>query len=74
MNQQLTPADGQYGGVLWAKLGTFTVTNGKITIAMNATGANGDIVADGILLTAESVSDDRDRHGRDGMAVARRRR
>jgi hypothetical protein len=54
-NQQLTPADGQYGGAPWAKLGTITVTNGKLTVAMSATGANGDIVADGILLTAHSV-------------------
>ncbi len=51
-NQQLAPSDGQYGGVSWAKLGTFTITNGKITIAMSASGANGNIVANGILLVA----------------------
>jgi hypothetical protein len=49
-NQQLAPGDGQYGGVAWANLGTFTVTNGKITVALSASGANGNIVADGILL------------------------
>jgi hypothetical protein len=49
-NQQLAPGDGQYGGVAWAKLGTYSVTNGKITIAQSASGANGYIVADGILL------------------------
>jgi hypothetical protein len=49
-NQQHAPGDGQYGGVAWSKLGTFTVTKGKITIALSASGANGNIVADGILL------------------------
>jgi trimeric autotransporter adhesin len=51
-NQQLAPDAGQYGGAFWADLGTFTVTNGKITVAMSASGANGDIVANGILLTS----------------------
>jgi hypothetical protein len=55
-NQQQAPGDGQYGGVSWAKLGTITVTNGKLTIAMLASGANGDLVADGILLTASGSS------------------
>jgi uncharacterized protein YjdB len=55
-NQQQAPGDGQFGGVLWAKLGTITVTNGKITVAMSASGANGDIVANGILLTPSSVT------------------
>jgi hypothetical protein len=50
VNQQLAPGDGSYGGVLWAELGTFTVKNGQITIAESATGANGDIVADGVLM------------------------
>jgi hypothetical protein len=54
-NQQLAPADGSYGGVAWAKLGTYTVTNGKITVAMSAVGANGDIVADAILLVPAST-------------------
>jgi hypothetical protein len=31
-------------------LGTFTVTNGRITVSLSATGANGDIVADAVLL------------------------
>jgi hypothetical protein len=53
-NQQPAPADAQYGGVLWAKLGTYTVTNGRITVAMSASGANGNIVANGILLTTSS--------------------
>jgi trimeric autotransporter adhesin len=53
-NQQLAAGDGQYGGVLWAKLGTFTVTNGRITVALSAKAANGNIVADGIILTASS--------------------
>lgn len=39
----------------WAKLGTITVTNGKLTISMSAAGADGDIVADGILLTVGSM-------------------
>jgi Bacterial Ig-like domain (group 2) len=55
-NQQQAPSDGQYGSVLWAKLGTITVTNGRLTIAMSASGANGEIVADGILLTASGTS------------------
>jgi hypothetical protein len=53
-NQQVAPGDGQYGGVLWAKLGTFTVTKGQITVAMSASGANGNIVADGIILVPSS--------------------
>jgi hypothetical protein len=53
-NQQLAPSDGAFGGVLWAKLGSITVANGKLTIAMSDSGANGDIVANGILLTASS--------------------
>jgi hypothetical protein len=55
-NQQQAPADGQYGGVAWANLGTITVTNGKLTVAMSASGANGDIVANGILLTPSAPS------------------
>jgi uncharacterized protein YjdB len=55
-NQQQAPADGQYGGVAWANLGTITVTNGKLTVAMSAAGANGDIVANGILLTPSAPS------------------
>jgi hypothetical protein len=47
-NQQLDPVDGRYGGVLWAKLGTFTVNKGRITVTLGASGANGDIVADAI--------------------------
>ena len=49
-NQQVAPGGGQYGGVAWAMLGTFTVTKGRITVALSASGANGDIVADGVLL------------------------
>jgi hypothetical protein len=52
VNQLVAPADGQYGGIFWADLGTFSVSNGKITVSMSVKGANGDIVADGILLTA----------------------
>jgi hypothetical protein len=55
-NQQQAPADGQYGGVAWANLGTITVTNGKLTVAMSASGANGDIVANGILLVPSAPS------------------
>ncbi len=55
-NQQQAPGDGQFGGVLWAKLGTITVTNGKLTVAMSASGANGDIIANGILLAPGSVA------------------
>jgi uncharacterized protein YjdB len=51
-NQQLAPAAGQYGGVDWANLGTFTVSNGRVTVALSASGANGDIVANGIILTS----------------------
>ena len=55
-NQQIAPGDGAFGGVLWAKLGAITVTQGKLTIAMSASGANGDIVANAILLTPVSVA------------------
>ena len=54
-NQQLVPTDGQYGGVLWAKLVTFTITNGRVTVALSATGANGDVVADGVLMVPSSA-------------------
>ena len=53
-NQQLAAGDGQFGGVLWAKLGTYTVTNGTVTVALSGSGANGNIVADGIILTAST--------------------
>jgi plastocyanin len=53
-NQQLAPADGQYGGVDWAKLGTFTVADGRITILLSASGANGNVVADGILVVSST--------------------
>jgi hypothetical protein len=51
-NQQVAPDAGQYGGVFWTDLGTFSVTNGKVTVSMSASGANGEIVADGIVLTS----------------------
>ncbi len=50
VNQQLAPGGGQFGGVSWMKLGTFTVTNGRLTVALSASGANGNVVADGILV------------------------
>jgi hypothetical protein len=49
-NEQLAPGDGQYGGVLWAKLGTYSITKRKIAVTLSASGANGNIVADAILL------------------------
>jgi hypothetical protein len=55
-NQQLAPSGGQYGGVLWTMLGTYTVTNGRVTVVMSASGANGDVVADGMLLTASTAA------------------
>jgi uncharacterized protein YjdB len=55
-NQQVAPADGSYGGVLWAKLGTFTVTNGRVTVALSASGADGNIIADGVLLVSQSTN------------------
>jgi hypothetical protein len=54
-NQQVAPTGGQYGGVSWTKLGTFVVTNGRITVALTAAAANGDIVADGILIAPAST-------------------
>ena len=47
------PVGGQYGGVEWSMLGTFTVANGRITVSLRANGANGDIVADAVLLVPE---------------------
>ena len=56
VDQQQAPVEGEYGGVLWSQLGTYTVTKGTITVALSAKGADGDIVADGILLVpAEHV-------------------
>jgi hypothetical protein len=49
-NQQLAPQNGAYGGVLWADLGTFSFAKGRVTIILGANGANGDVVADGVLL------------------------
>jgi plastocyanin len=49
-DQRATPGDGNYGGMSWAMLGTFTATQGRITVALSASGANGDVVADGVLL------------------------
>jgi hypothetical protein len=54
VNQKTTPADGQYGGVTWAKLGTFTVTNGRVLFVLPAT-TGGNVVADGVLLASPSV-------------------
>jgi hypothetical protein len=50
-NQQLAPIDAQYGGVLWAKLGTFSVSKGRVTVSLIARGANGNVVADAVLVT-----------------------
>jgi hypothetical protein len=50
VNQRVAPIDGQYGGMLWRDLGTFMVTNGRVTVALSASGADGNIVADGVLL------------------------
>ena len=57
-NQQAAPAGGQYGGVAWAMLGTFTVAKGRITVVLSASGANGDVVADGILLVSSMAMDE----------------
>jgi hypothetical protein len=53
-NQQVAPVDGQYGGVLWKKLGTFKITNGNLTVGVAAAGANGSIVADGVLVVPDN--------------------
>ena len=57
-NQQAAPAGGQYGGVAWAMLGTFTVPKGRITVVLSASGANGNVVADGILLVSSMAMDE----------------
>jgi hypothetical protein len=49
-NEQVAPAEAQYGGVFWAELGSYAFANGRATIALSASGANGNIVADGVLL------------------------
>jgi hypothetical protein len=49
-NQQIAPDGGNYGGVLWAMLGTFDVSKGRITVVLGASGADGEIVADAVLL------------------------
>ena len=67
-NQQIASSGGQYGGVAWFMLGTFTVTNGRITVSLSATGANGDIVADAVLLVPSMSMD---RHGRTGPGCPR---
>jgi hypothetical protein len=54
VNQQLVPADSQYGGVLWSKIGTFTVTNGRVVFALSAASA-GNVVADGVLLAPRAI-------------------
>lgn len=48
-NQQVAPSDGQYDGVLWGKLGTYTfdTATGEVRLYANATGR---IVADGLMI------------------------
>ena len=55
VNQQLAPADAQYGGILWSKLGTFTVTKGTVMFVLAATN-EGNVVADGVLLAPTSTA------------------
>jgi hypothetical protein len=56
VNQQVAPTAGEYGGVLWTDLGTFSISNGRVTVALSDSGANGDVVADGILLVANPLA------------------
>ena len=54
-NQQVTPADGTYAGLTWAKLGTFTITGGTLTVALTASGP-GLTVADGMILVPAAAT------------------
>ncbi|MFO0888068.1 MAG: Ig-like domain-containing protein [Isosphaeraceae bacterium] len=49
-NQQLPPSGGRFGEQAWAMLGTFTVTAGRMTVILSVSGADGRIIADGVLL------------------------
>jgi hypothetical protein len=54
-NQQVAPSGAQYGGVFWVDLGSYSFTSGRVTIALVASGANGNIVADGVLMVPSAA-------------------
>jgi trimeric autotransporter adhesin len=54
-NQQTTSNDGQFGGVGWTMLGTFTLSSSKLTVVLAGQGASGLIVADGLLLAPSTM-------------------
>jgi hypothetical protein len=55
VNEQQTPADVSYGGVMWKALSTLNVTSGTLSVNLNNQ-ANGYVIADAVYLLRDDVA------------------